>query len=382
MIATMTAPARVEIRRFRPTDELAIAALNARLAAAGLPHQIGCEDPRLASSAGFDEYPIVERLYVASEGLEIRGGVWLKEQLFWAEGRTVVAGWAKYPVAESLVSGAAAGVPASLLFTVLHEQPCLMALGMGGHTGSFARLLAAARWSSSLVPFFFRILKPFRVLRQLSLARSTPFRRALADGLAFSGLGWTANSVLAGIDRITHESAGFSRTIVPRFGEWADELWARSRHAYGFAARRDSHALNSLYPGDFRALTRLRVTDGERDAGWVCVRAIDCAGTWFEHTFGHLRLGIITDGFARPADAKGVFEAGVTHLIEQNVDLIVTFQSHPAWCDAAREAGLVPGPSNCAFYRSPAVERILRRAESIGRFCHLTSSDGDGPQPV
>jgi hypothetical protein len=382
MIATMTAPARVEIRRFRSTDELAIKALNGRLAAAGFRHEVGCEDPRMASSPGFDAYPIIERLYVAAEGPDIRGGVWLKEQLFWAEGRDLRAGWAKYPVAESLVSGAAAGVPASLLFTVLREQPCLMALGMGGHDGSFAKLLAAARWSSSLVPFFFRIQKPFRVLRQLSLARSTPMRRALADGLAFTGLGWTANRVLAGIDRITHESAGFSRTVVPRFGEWADELWARCRHAYGFVARRDSNALNSLYPEDFSALTRLRVTDRERDAGWVCVRAIDCAGTWFEHTFGNLRLGMITDGFARPADAKGVFEAGVAHLMEHDVDLIVTFQSHPAWCDAAREMGLLPGPSNCAFYRAPAVEKILQRAESVGRFCHLTSSDGDGPQPV
>src|SRR5205823_4716492 len=101
------------------TDMPGIERLNRRLAAAGLPHNVGHEDVSASEEPSLDKESIIERLYVAVQGAEIRGGVWLKEQLFWSDSRPTQAGWAKYPVAESLVSGTAAGVPASLLFSLL-----------------------------------------------------------------------------------------------------------------------------------------------------------------------------------------------------------------------------------------------------------------------
>jgi len=169
---------------------------------------------------------------------------------------------------------------------------------------------------------------------------------------------------------------------VSRFDRWADDLWEQCRDFYGFIAVRDSRALNSLYPSDLNRLTRLRVQGDGRDVGWICPRSIDAQGTWFERHFGSLKLGIITDALASPADATGVMDAGVRYLIDDGVDLVVTFQSHPAWGAAARRAGLLPGPSNCAFYRSPAVEDLIARAAAANRYCHLTCSDGDGPEPV
>jgi len=180
----------IEVRQFRTGDVPAIERLNWRLAAAGLPHRVGHEDPRRSDEPRLDREPIIERLFVAAAGDEIRGGVWLKEQLSWSEGRPVRVGWAKYPVAESLIDAKAAGVPASLLFGLLRQQPHLMALGMGGHAGPFAKLLAAARWASSSLPFFFCLLHPSRVLRHLSYARTTRLQRLLADSLAYSGLAW------------------------------------------------------------------------------------------------------------------------------------------------------------------------------------------------
>lgn len=374
----------IVVRRFRPDDAAAIGRLNSRLAAAGLPHRVDCEDALEGEQPSLEKQPIIARLYVAANGQEIHGGVWLKEQLFWSEGRPVRVGWVEYPVAESLIDGAVAGVPTSLLFSLLREQPHLMALGMGGHAGSLARLLAAARWDGSSVPFFFGLLQPSRVLRQLSYARTTPTRRMVADALAYSGLGAIAYKLVAGAHAAirARPPRGYTSLVADRFDGWADEIWARCRDSYGFIALRDSRALNALYPEGFACLVRLRVQHGGRDVGWICARSIDVAGTWFERHFGNLRLGILTDALAQPADAEGVMAAGFRYLMEDRVDLVVTYQSHPAWRAAAVSAGLLPGPSTCAFYSSASVERLIKRAAASNRHYHLTYSDGDGPEAV
>jgi hypothetical protein len=374
----------IEVRRFQGSDVPAIVSLNRRLAAARVPHEVGWEDLEQFEDPSLDKKPIIERLYVAAEGDEIRGGVWLKEQLYWSHAGPLRVGWAMYPVAESLISGTAAGVPASLVFSLLRQQPHLMALGMGGHSGPYAKLLAAMRWTSSSVPFFFLLRHPARVLRQLSYARTSSARRMAADGLAYSGLAWVANTLVATARAAVKPKAlaAYAASPVARFDAWADDVWQQCRDAYGFLAVRDSRALNALYPENFNRLVRLRVQHGGRDVGWICARSINTAGTWFERQFGNLRLGFLTDALSEPGDAAGVMDAGVRYLAEDGVDLIVTFQTHPAWCSAAVSTGLMRGPSNCAFYRSPAIERVIAAAAANDRYCHLTSSDGDGPQPV
>lgn len=367
----------IRVRRFTIDDLPAIERLNRRLAAAGVPHRVGPEAPRQGEEPSLDTEPIIERLYVAAENEEVRGGVWLKEQMFWSAGRPVRVGWAKYPVAESLIDATAAGVPAGLLFSLLRLQPHLMGLGMGGHAGPYARILGAAQWASSSVPFFFCLIHPSRVLRHLSYARTTPWRRMLADGLAYSGFAWAGNKLLsAACAPFRRKPRGYTWSVVGRFDAWADEVWERCRDSYGFIAVRDSRALNTLYPEGFRSLTRLRIQYSGRDVGWICARSIDVAGTWFEQHFGNLKLGILTDNLAQPTDATGVMEAGFRYLVDDGADVIVTYQSHPAWCAAAFNVGFLRGPSNNAFYRSPAIEALITTGH------HLTCSDGDGPESV
>jgi hypothetical protein len=372
----------IEVRRFRDTDVAAIVGLNARLAAARLPHDVGWEE-RIGEPT-LQTQPIIERLYVAAQGDEVRGGVWLKEQMFWSHAGLIRAGWAKYPVSESLIDGSAAGVPASLLFGLLRQQPNLMALGMGGHSGPFARLLAAMRWTSSPVPFFVRLLRPARVLRQIAYARKTRLRRLAADALAWSGLASGTTRALSALRAATAPNPAMACVIsvAPRFDAWVDDLWERCRGSYGFVAVRDSRALNALYPERFNRLTRLRVQREGVDIGWICPRSIDARGTWFEKDFGSLKLGIITDAFSQPADAAAVMAAGARYLTDEGVDLILTFQFHPAWCAAARTAGFLAGPSNCVFARASSVEQLIQTGAAANRHVHLTYSDGDGPEMV
>jgi hypothetical protein len=233
------------------------------------------------------------------------------------------------------------------------------------------------------VPFFVRVLRPARVLRRLSYARKPRLRRLAADGLAYSGLAWAANSLVAAAHAIgTSASDGYTISPASRFGTWADEIWEQCRDEYGFVAVRDSIALNSLYPENFNRLVRLIVQRNGTVVGWICPRSIEARGTWFERDFGDLKLGIITDALARPDDAAAVMAAGTRYLIDDDVDLVVTFQAHPAWCAAARAAGFLPAPSNCVFARAPSVQDLIDRAAAMNRYCHLTCSDGDGPETV
>jgi hypothetical protein len=370
---------KIRFRRVRPAaDSAAIARLNERLRAAGLEHVVGNE-PADRAEPSLDTQPIIERMFVAAddEG-EVRGAVWLKEQLFWTRAGIVRAGWMIYPVSESLADARFAGVPATLLFGLLREQPQLMALGMGGEAGSFAKLLAGARWKHTLVPLHFRVFRPARVLRELRVARTSPARRIAGNLLAASGLARIGYAVVAGLDRAIYGRpvARAEAEPIGRFGGWADALWEAHRAEYAFCAVRDARLLDALYPADFAPLTRLRVQRAGRDLGWVCAQAIDARGTWLGLHFGQLRVGILTDAFASPVDAAAVLDAGVRALCAEGVDLVVTNQLHTAWRRAARALGFWVGPSTLAFSWSPRADALLADQGAV----HLTRSDGDGPQ--
>lgn len=369
---------KIRFRRVEPGDAGAIARLNARFHAAGLEHVVGNE-PAGAPEPSLDDRPIIERMFVAADDEdEIRGAVWLREQRFACREGIVRAGWMIYPLSESLIDPRFAGVPGTLLFGLRREQPRLMALGMGGDEGPFAKLLASARWHSRLVPFFFRMLRPARVLRRLSVARATAPRRIMSDVLAASGLAWLGNGIATGVQRAIEGPRGgpVRATAVDHFEEWADEVWENSHRDYGFVAVRDAQLLEALYPADFAPLTRLRITRDGRDLGWACVQAVNAQGSWLEPHFGDLRVGILTDAFARPKDAPAVLAAGLRALLDERVDLVVTNQTHPVWCRAARGQGFWPGPSTLAFSWSPAADELIGPAEEV----HMTRSDGDGPQ--
>ncbi len=371
----------IRIRRYSASDLEAIHRLNRKFEAAGIAHRVYSESAALTLDDGNERRPsIVERLFVAEDGEEIRGGVWLKEQEFWVDRTSVQVGWVKYPVCESLVDRKFAGVPGSMVLRLLREQPRLMALGMGGHGSPFARLLAAIGWLSSTVPLFFAVVRPYRVLRRLSYIRRSRLRALLLDLLALSGAGWLGHRLtrLGSVSR-SKLASGYSAEVVYDFGSWSDRLWQRCRDAYGFLAVRDRHALNSLYPADFSGVSRVRVQQDGEDVGWICTQCLDMKRLDGSSHPGQLSLGVITDCFADPSHVRGVFTIGVRQLLDSEVDLIITYQSHGTWQEAARAAGLFRGPDNYAFYCSPAVARLLESESVKKNGCHLTRSDGDGP---
>jgi hypothetical protein len=162
---------------------------------------------------------------------------------------------------------------------------------------------------------------------------------------------------------------------IPRFQNWSDELWERSKAHYSFLAVRDSRTLNRLYPeGDARFLCRRvsRVSRSSQPVGWFV--ALDTRMQ--EHKqFGNLRVGTIADSLARPEDAGIVIHAAAQFLCARGVDLIVSSQMHPAWGKALRSAGFFRGPSNFVLAVSPQLQQYCGDGSGI----HINRGDGDGP---
>ncbi len=366
----------LEVRRYRHEDDQAIERLNKRLAEGGSHHRVYPEPPAAA------EADRRHRVFVAAEPPELRGGASLIEQSFRVNGSDIRAGWLKYPVAESLVNPKHSGVAASLIFQLLRQQQCLMALGLGGHSGPLARLLAGMKWSGTTVPFYFLPVRPGAVLRNLCYIRSTPARRLVLDGIAATGLGWLAQRV-AGSIRAPLAGRALRQievTEVTGFGEWADRLWRDHRDEYSFVALRDSSTLNALYPPTFEGLTRLRLSSQGEDIGWAVVLRMDLRSAGDNRYFGPLIVGVVADGFAAPRRAKAVVAAATRTLKSQGVDLLISNQSHPEWRKALRIQGFYQGPSNFAFYRSPLMEQKLTAGAVPGLSPLLNRGDCDGPK--
>lgn len=365
----------IRIRRFEPGDLPAIERLNARLAERGITDRVGREQPMQPSEERGD--PVSRELFVAVDGDEVRGGVWLHEHQFRHRSETIRAGWLKYPVAESLIDRTYAGVPGALLFALMRRQPNLMALGMGDTAAPLARLLAGMGWSLTSVPFHLTPVRAARLFRYLPHLRRSRVMAAASGIAARTGAAAAVCAPLSIVRRVGSSVAahGVSTHVVAEFGDWTDALWLRCREHYGFIARRDAAMLNQFYPANFRSLTRLRLKRRGEDIGWMCVTLSD-AGRAAD--FGGLRVGLLVDGFGNPDDARAILAAGMQFLAAQGADLIVTNQLHRSWREPLRHLGFIQRPSNFVFAVSKPLTALLA-AETAGQDIFLNRGDCDGP---
>jgi hypothetical protein len=87
-----------------------------------------------------------------------------------------------------------------------------------------------------------------------------------------------------------------------------------------------------------------------------------------------MTLGSIVDGLAAFEDVGFLVAEACRQLAAKNCDLIVSYQSHPAWIAALRRYGFFTGPSNFVLALSPD---LVARAAATN--LHFTRGDGDGP---
>ncbi len=314
-----------------------------------------------------DDRRIFQELFVAVDEAGVHGGYIIKTQDFSLAGTCRSIGYYHLPLSEGIVDKSYGLLGSQLLLDALRRQPLMYALGMGGFDRPLPRMLAGIGWKLVPVPFYFKVIHPFRFLRNIQPLRTTPLRRVAVDAAAFSGLG----GIVIRLTQPNAEPPGHVE-VVPEFAEWADELWRRCHAAYAMVATRDAATLNILYPPDSSRFVKIRV----RSQGWAV--ALDTQMRDHKY-FGNMRVGTIADCLASPEDAPSVIAAATSVLRKRGVDLIVSNQSSGAWCAALEKNGYRAGPTNFIFAASKKLAALLDPFDENVTRVHLTRGDGDGP---
>jgi hypothetical protein len=279
-----------------------------------------------------------------------------------------------HALSEGIINRSYAAVGGMMLRDALIRQPELYALGMGGYSTPLARMLAALAWKFYLVPFYFRVVRPHRFLKQMQALRQTDGRRLLMDIAAATGVGWAAIKIAQNAIKVgTLRPGAFSVEDVPDFVSWVDPLWSQAADACSMAAVRDSATLRQLYPAADRHFTRLRISRNSTAIGWAVV-----GQRRQDPKFGDMRVGSIIDCWAMPNDGLSVLRAASQPLEAQGMDLIVCNHGHQAWRRAFRSAGFLKGPSNFIFAASKKLSELLQPFEQNKCSFHITRADGDG----
>ncbi len=290
------------IREYEDGMTPAVAAFNARLAAAGVSWRF----PASPTPRWLFRRPncnVYQQLFVATDGpATVRGGYCIKHEVYRIAGREERIGQIALPLSEGIIDHRFAQVGAQLLLHALHQQPLLYALGMGGYEEPITHLLRAARWRVVTLPFFYFVVRPARFLRNIKTLRRSRLRSLLLDVLAVSGLGWLCcKAVVLLLPRTPLAPSGLEIGQFDEFGDWADRLWADSAAHYPYIAVRDAATLRVIYPKDDPRFIHVKVSQSGRPLGWAVLMATDLKD---HRHFGNMRLGSIVQRVRGP-DRRG-----------------------------------------------------------------------------
>jgi len=228
-------------------------------------------------------------------------------------------------------------------------------------------------WPVYDIPFYFRILHPFRFLRNIVYFRRNILYKLLMDLAAFSGAGWIGIKffnffILRKTGRITDSRS----EMVASFESWADELWKVIRRGHIFSAVRDSLTLNLIYPLSDQRFIRHRVFFGNDNVGWAVLLATELKD---HNYFGNMKLGSIVDCLALPGFEEYVIEESTKILKTLDVDLVVTNQSYKSWRRAMKNCGYMQGPTNYLLGLSPDLSKMLEPLEKHFELMHVNRGD-------
>jgi hypothetical protein len=362
------------IEPYRKEHEPAVEAFNRRLQAGGeeIIFFRQAEHEYLSKIEGSGLY---QEQFVAVEDGAVRGGYALKRQSFsFSDGTVRSIGYYHHCLSEGIINQAYARVGSILLMHAMRQEQMLYCLGMGGYDRPLPKMLVRLGWGHCLIPFYLRVLRPYRFLREMEGLQTSSVRRMLMDFGAMSGAGWVGLKALRTVEGIrSPRVTPFSVEEFDEFSDWTDPLWEGAKDNYGMVAVRDAANLRVLYPASFVHLTKLKVSQNSSVVGWAVVGERRKNPRW-----GDLRVGTIIDCWAAPGDELAVIRAATANLEESGLDAIVSNQSHHTWCRAVENSGFLKTSSNFVFAASKKLGESLQPFEQEKSRMHLVRGDGDG----
>ena len=373
---TRRARTLLKIVPYSPAQQQAVERLNAKLANAGS----GWSFPPRERPTDVERIPAWDESFVATEDEEVYGGYILKHRRFLLEGHPVDFGALQLPLSLGEVDSAFAHVSVALLFDAIRRTPYLYSLGLGSEKTQYARLLSAAGWQHVTVPFFFDVKSANRFAREIRLPRD---KASMETALRILGRTRLAGAALGLRRRVVSRSSRASGASPPlharelaTFDGVADALFSKSADAYILVADRGEQALRYIYPPEESGFLRLAVQREDEVVGWAVVLDAEMRDNKY---FGNMRVGSIADCFAAPDDAPLVVAAADAYLAHRGVDIVVSNQLHPVWCDSLKMTGYEQGPSNFFFYFSPELAERLDAIPAWQDVVHINRGDGEGP---
>jgi len=147
-------------------------AFNERLRARTEPPFLLPENAPVNEGAATDAAICLNHYVAVDEGGAVRGGVLLMEQRGWLGKAAIPLVNIQSPLSEGIVDRKFSGVSLQMLKFVYSRSPYAYAVGMGSAENSFPRLLRAAGWSVTPVPFVFSVIDPRRFLKEIGPLRS------------------------------------------------------------------------------------------------------------------------------------------------------------------------------------------------------------------
>jgi hypothetical protein len=352
---------------------------NDRLIAGGLDSELRFpEEPRQQFSIK-PNGTLHQEHHLVVEGATVRGAYLLTHERWIVGGQPRRVCHFRLPVSEGLVNHQYKGVGSSMLQHALKKNTLLYSLGMGGFDRPLPRMLKSRNWSLATTSFYFRCLRPGRVLQELVCLRAYPGWNFALDTGGWGGVG---SLLISGTQqlRMRRPAKSFNVSVIRDFGNEVggivDEIQERARDAYVLLPCRDSEILSLRYPASDPRFFRLLVDSGSGPCGWAVVLATSMHG---HKQFGDLRVGTIVDCLAVPGEEGYVIHAASRFLEEQEVDLVISNQSHRNWRQAFEHAGFFSGTSNYIFAASPHLSGLLEPFASNFPASHLTRGNGAGP---
>jgi hypothetical protein len=367
----------MEIRFAEECDLEAAIRFNQRLKAGGRRERITLR-PSLPGEARYRPagFPVYRRMMIAVDGREIRAAMLLYHHNVFINGERRDFCWADMPISEGIVNRKYSLAIIQLMKKVTASQPFLMTVGVGTPEVEAFRFLVKFGWRRRLAPFFFYPVRVTKTLLGLGYLKERPNLRYAALLGAFSGAGAGLRGLLSLRRRLASTLSACQISEERVFSDWADHIFTTALPEYAAAIRSDAATLNIVYPPDNPGYTRLRARrkGSKEDVGWIVVAIKQMKGNRY---FGDLKVGTLVDGFGRIADAPALVAAGINHLAESGVDIIVANFLHSAWALACRRSGMIAGPSNYNLFVSPGGP-LLREDSCPPEQIHIARGHGDG----
>jgi hypothetical protein len=359
----------IEFVLYTPEWEPAVARFNRRMTEARAPADFGISERAGPPRQG----PVHTAQYLAVEGEEVRGGVLLLEHPAYLNNARQPGGSARRetviniqsPLSEGIINGKYAMVSIQLIRFALKRCRYVYVVGMGSETNPLPKLLKASGWNVRPVPFFFRILRAGRCLRELQPLRRKPALRLTALAAAWTGAG----AIGLRMAQWPKVSAAGLRTVAATAADASDDaVWQEAEKRICFGVVRNSSTL----PGYLaKQVMRYRVYQGDLPLGWFSLLVSPMHAHPY---FGNLTVATLVDVVAvRPSDAGSFGLLAAERARAGGADLVVSNQLQAETQKGLRAAGFLSYGSNYLFASSKELSAAVEDATAM-----VSRQDGDG----